>query len=147
MSTKEDIVNLLNQALELEHAARIQYLAHSELVDGLGAEPIIERLEEIAGDEEKHQGMLRNLIGDYLGGEPTMKLAETHRAKSIEEILEANLKDEKNAVNVYSDMMEKIKEKKAELPYEFLKLEHELRHITMDEEEHISELKRLLGQK
>jgi len=31
------------------------------------------------------------------------------------------------------------------LPYMFLKLEHEVRHIIMDEQEHIMELKTLLG--
>ena len=44
MNAKEDIVKLLNEALALEHAARIQYLAHAELVDGLNSEPIIARL-------------------------------------------------------------------------------------------------------
>jgi bacterioferritin (cytochrome b1) len=55
---------MLNKALELEHAARIQYLAHAELVAGLNAEPIIERLKEIAGDEEKHEQKFRTLIGN-----------------------------------------------------------------------------------
>lgn len=32
--TKEGIIKMLNQALELEHAARIQYLAHAEILDG-----------------------------------------------------------------------------------------------------------------
>jgi hypothetical protein len=32
-----------------------------------------------------------------------------------------------------------------ELKYEYLQLEHSLRHIIMDEQEHISELKMLLG--
>jgi bacterioferritin (cytochrome b1) len=138
---------MLNKALQLEHAARIQYLAHAEQVDGLNAEPIIARLKEIAGDEQKHEGMFRELIGNYLGGIPSMSIAETHPAKSIKEILETNLKDEKHAVDVYIGIMEKIKEMKEELKYEFFQLEHEVRHIIMDEQEHISELKILLGMK
>src|SRR3989339_1605732 len=94
-----ELVKMLNKALELEHAARIQYLAHAELIKGLGAEKIIERLKEIASDEEKHEGQFRDLIGNYLGGEPVMSLAETHKAKDIKKILEVNLKGEKDAID------------------------------------------------
>lgn len=142
---KEELIKLLNQALQLEHAARIQYLAHAELVDGLNAEPIIERLKEIAGDEKKHEDMFRRLIGDILGGEPTTGMAETHKAKTIQEILEVNLKDEKHAVDVYTPILKRIVELKDSLPYEYLTLEHDVRHIIMDEQEHISELKILLA--
>lgn len=143
--TKEEIIKMLNQALELEHAARVQYLAHAELVDGLNTEPLIARLREIADDEIKHEEKFMTLISDFLGGEPSMGMAETHPAKTIKDILNVNLKDEKHAVNVYTGIMEKIKEMKENLPYEFLTLEHEIRHIIMDEQEHIAELKILLG--
>ncbi|MDD4879070.1 MAG: ferritin-like domain-containing protein, partial [Candidatus Omnitrophica bacterium] len=82
-NVRVELIEMLNKALGLEHAARIQYLAHAELIQGLGSEKIIERLKEIASDEEKHEGMFRNLIGNYLDGEPSMKIAETHRAKEI----------------------------------------------------------------
>lgn len=68
---RKEIVGFLNKALELEHAARIQYLSHAELVNGLNAEPIIARLKEIADDEKKHQDKFRTLIGDYLDGTPS----------------------------------------------------------------------------
>lgn len=144
---REELVKMLNQALELEHAARIQYLAHAELVDGLNAEPIIARLKEIAGDEKNHEDMFREMIGGYLDGVPSMGMAETHPVKTIEEILEVNLDDEKHAVDVYMGIMEKMHEMRKELKYEFLQLEHSIRHIIMDEEEHISELKLLMGRR
>lgn len=144
---REELVKMLNQALELEHAARIQYLAHAELVDGLNAEPIIARLKEIAGDEKNHEDMFREMIGGYLDGVPSMGMAKTHSAKTIEEILEVNLDDEKHAVDVYMGIMEKMHEMRRELKYEFLQLEHSIRHIIMDEEEHISELKLLMGRR
>jgi len=147
MSTKEEIINLLNHALELEHTANIQYLAHAELVDGLNAEPIIKRLQEIAGDEAEHAKKFRTLIGDFLGGEPSMGMAKPKRASTIKEILETNLKDEMDAVDTYKKILEKINASKAELPYEFLRLEHDVRHVIMEEQEHISELKILLGLK
>jgi len=142
---KDDLLKMLNQALELEHAARIQYLAHAELIKGLGAEKLIDRLKEIASDEEKHQGQFRKLIGDYLGGEPTMGLAETHRAKDIKSILETNLKNEKEAIDFYKQIYQKVIDNKKDLQYEFETLEHEIRHVIIDEQEHVTELSLLLG--
>jgi bacterioferritin len=145
MAFKEELVNMLNKALELEHQAMIQYLAQAELVDGINAEPIIARLKEIADDERKHAEMFRELIGGYLGGEPSMGMAETHPAKTVKEILEVNLADEKEAVDTYSKILDKVRENKDELKYEYFQIEHTLRHVIQDEQEHISEIKTLLG--
>ncbi|MGB3346101.1 MAG: ferritin-like domain-containing protein [Candidatus Humimicrobiia bacterium] len=142
---KEQIIKMLNQALKLEHAARIQYLSHAELITGSGAEKIIERLKEIASDEKEHEETFRELIAGYLGGEPTMDLAETFEAKDTKEILEVNLKGEKEAVDFYKQIYEKLIENKDSFPYEFETLEHGIRHVIMDEQEHIVELSLLLG--
>lgn len=142
---KEHLVEMLNDALELEHAARIQYLAHAQEIIGINAEPIVARLEEIADDEKKHEDMLRDLIGNYLGMTPSMCIAETHCAKDTKEILHVNLADEQHAIDVYEKIMEKIKDMKKDLKYEYYQLEHNIRHIIMDEEEHITEIKVLLG--
>ncbi|MBI5700153.1 ferritin-like domain-containing protein [Candidatus Saganbacteria bacterium] len=142
---KEELIKLLNHALELEHAARIQYLAHAELIKGEDAEPIIERIKEIAGDEGKHEEKFRNLIGNYLGGEPAMTLAETHRATERKKIFEVNLKGEKDAIDFYKQIYQKVTDNKKDLPYEFETLEHEIRHVILDEQEHVSELNVLLG--
>ena len=144
-NVKEELLKMLNQALELEHAARIQYLAHAELIKGLVAEEIIERLKEIAGDEAKHQEKFRTLIGDYLDGEPSMGMAATHRAVETEEILKVNLKDEKTAIDFYKQLYKKAVDGKNDLPYAFETLEHEIRHIIIDEQEHAAELQVLLG--
>lgn len=142
---KEDLVKLLNDALKLEHAARMQYLSHAERIKGVTAEPIIGRLREIASDEEKHEGKFRRLIGDYLGGMPAMETAETHNAATTSAILQVNLRDEKTAIGFYQTIYKKVMDNKAALPYEFETLEHELRHIIIDEEEHVAELNVLLG--
>lgn len=139
------LVEMLNDALELEHAARIQYLAHAQEIIGINAEPVIARLKEIAEDEKKHEDMFRDIIGNYLGMTPTMCISETHCAKDTKEILQTNLKDEQHAHDFYEKIMEKIKGMKNDLKYEYYQLEHNIRHIIMDEEEHISELKVLLG--
>ena len=142
---KSELVVMLNQALRLEHAARIQYLVQAELVKGLNSEAIIEKLKEIAGDEAKHEEKFRKLISSYLGGEPTMEMAPTHKAKAIEEILNVNLKDEKTAIDFYKQIHAKIMANKDSLTYCFEALEHEVRHIILDEQEHVVEISTLLG--
>lgn len=141
--TKETILQMLNHALDLEHGAFVQYLSHAEIVDGLNAEPIIERLKEIAEDEKKHQDKFRSLIG-LLGGVPSMGMAETHPAKDVKGILEQNLKDEKVAVDTYKAILKQLKKEEGAGYYDHL-LEHEIRHVVIDEQEHITELELLLG--
>jgi bacterioferritin (cytochrome b1) len=138
---------MLNQALELEHAQRIQYLAHRELIDGLNAGPLMARLMDNAEDEEKHEEKFRTLIGDYLGGTPSMAIAETHPAESIEQILHTNLNDKRHAADVYQGILAKIVQSKDQLKYEYFQLEHEVRHILMEEQEHIAEIKILLAER
>ena len=143
---KEELIKMMNQALELEHAARIQYLAHAELIKGLNSEKIIERLKEIASDEEKHEGKFRNLIGNYLNGEPSMGIAQTHKEKETVKIIDINIKNEKEAVDFYKQIYKKVNDNKDSLQYEYETLEHEIRHVILDEQEHIAELSVLLGQ-
>jgi bacterioferritin (cytochrome b1) len=140
---KEELVKMLNSALELEHAARIQYLAHAEVVKGPGSEKLIERIKEIASDEQKHEEMFRNLIGSYLGGVPCMTLSRTYPANNLKEILEINIKNEKDAIDFYKRIYKKITDNEEILSYEFLNLEHDIRHILIDEEEHVTELSML----
>jgi bacterioferritin (cytochrome b1) len=137
---------MLNKAVELEYAARIQYLAHAEKVKGLNSEPIIERLKEIASDELQHEEIFRNLICNYLGGEVSMNIEKTYDAKEINEILEVNLKGEKDAIDYYKQIYKKVVENKNELQYEFETLEHQIRHVIIDEQEHVVELTNLFRQ-
>lgn len=141
--TKEKIIRLLNQALELEHAAFVQYLSHAEIADGINAEPIIARLKEIATDEKDHQEKFRTLIG-VLGGVPSTNFSQRHPATTIKQILEVNLKDEKTAVDTYRNILDELKKEKGQGYYDHL-LEHDIRHILMEEQKHITELELLLG--
>lgn len=143
----KELVDLLNRALERENAAHLQYLSHAELVQGLNAEPIMERLREIAGDEAEHQKKLRTLIADFLGGVPSMGIDATHGAKTVREILRVNLKQEREAVELYTGIHKKVVQAKENLPYCYITLEHEVRHIIISEQEHIVELSRLLDKK
>jgi bacterioferritin (cytochrome b1) len=143
--SKEKLVELLNKGLELEHQAETQYLSHATLLVGESADSIIERLKEIAGDEHKHAEMFRDCI-EILDGTPVIKMAEGHPATGTPQILKVNLKDERFAVDFYRTIVEELQKSKAELKYEYEFIEHKLRHIIIDEEEHALELRTLLGE-
>src|SRR3989338_11148735 len=96
---KNELIVMLNHALEMEHASRIQYLAHAEQIKGVDSEPIIARLKEIASDEAKHEGIFRDLIGNYLDGVPSMGIDMTHPAKERMEILALSIAGEKEAIS------------------------------------------------
>jgi rubrerythrin len=142
---KEELIKMLNRALELEHAARIQYLTHAQLISGSNSPFIIARLQEIAKDEQGHESKFRTWISNYLGSEPTMNLAETHRSQNTNSILRINLKQEKDAVAFYKQILEKIQSAREHLPYEFETLKIGILQIIVDEQEHIVELRQLLG--
>ena len=142
---KIELISMMNKALELEHAARIQYLSHAELISGPTSEPIIARLREIASDEAKHEEKFRTMIADYLDGEPTMFRGETYPAHGLPQILEVNLKNERDAQDFYKQIYRTVVDNKKDLQYEFETIEHELRHVIIDEQEHIVELTRLLA--
>ena len=144
-NVKNELVDMLNEALEMEHQARIQYLTHATQISGLNAEPIIARLKELANDEGKHEEIFRTLIADYLDGVPTMEIAPTHAGADTMSILNINLKDEKGAIDFYSTIYKKIVDNKDQFTYEFNALEHGIRHIIQEEEEHVTELKTLIG--
>ncbi len=142
---KEKLIEMLNKALELEHQAEAQYLSHATLLAGESADALTERLEEIAKDEHEHAELFRKCI-EMLNGTPAVKMAPGHGAKGNTEILKVNLKDEHDAVDFYRTIMDELKGCKAELKYEYEYIEHKLRHVIMDEEEHALELRTLLGQ-
>lgn len=142
---KEKLIELLNRGLELEHQAEAQYLSHATLVAGESADALTERLREIAGDEHKHAELFRECI-EMLNGTPAIKMHAGREAKTNSEILKVNLKDEHDAVDFYRTIVAELQSCKAELKYEYEFIEHKLRHIIMDEEEHALELRTLLGQ-
>ncbi len=136
---KKKMVELLNKALSTEYQADLQYLTHAAVIQGINAEPVIARLEEIAKDEEKHAGMLRKRIADGLGGIPTMHVAKTFMETDVEKVLRLNLKFELEAIELYRGIH-------ARIPREEMLLEHAVRHIIQDEMEHVEELKLLLSE-
>ncbi len=108
---KEDLLKILNQALELEHTARIQYSTRAEMIASILA-----------------------------------NIEKTHKVKAANEIMEINLRDEKEAIAFYKLIRNKVGWYRRELQYEFEKLEWEIRSVISDEQEHLEQLSSFLGQ-
>lgn len=142
---KAKLIELLNKGLELEHQAEAQYLSHATLLVGETADTIAARLTEIAGDEHKHAGLFRDCL-EILDAAPSINMHEGHPAIGTKNILKTNLKDERDAVDFYRTIVAELNKSKAELPYEYEFIEHAIRHIIMDEEEHALEIRTLLGE-
>jgi len=140
------LVSMMNNALENEHAAYVQYLSHAKIVKGINAKPIINRLKGIARDHRHHQKKLRHLLGDYMGAVPSMKIGKTYEADSIDKILTTNLKFEKDTIDNFMKTLAELNKEKLNLPYEFLKINFALERIVRKDQSHISQLSRLLGE-
>ena len=130
------LLKLLNKALAMEYQAIIQYQTHAVLIDGLESEPVVARLKELASDEEKHADMLRERIA-ALGGTPETKPEKVTLSDKTNPVLKINLGAEREAIAIYKKIHPMCKGNP--------KLEHEIRHILMDEMEHVEEISQLLA--
>jgi bacterioferritin (cytochrome b1) len=143
MSNENDLSKLLQKALELEHAAYLQYLSHSEIVTGETSPGISAQLKDNAEDESKHAGIIRNLLANYLGYYPSMKIAETHEATTTPQILKTNIKDEKTAIEHYKKTLKFIEDN--EDMDNYCTYWDAIRLILIEEEKHVVELEILQG--
>jgi bacterioferritin len=134
---KEKILEALNDALAQEYACYIRYKTHAAVITGPYAEPVSERLNEIAEDEESHAEKLRDRITG-LGGSPTMSVqtADLIPATTFKEIIAVNLEEEQKAIALYQGIL-------AMIPREERLLYEAIEHILEDEQEHKEELERL----
>lgn len=139
----QELIDMINRALTMEHAAAVQYLTHAELIFGPESGPIMEQLREQAADEQKHAENLRTLIADYLKGIPSYDQAQTKQATDYDQIINVNIASEKEAIVLYQQIYDKIKEIKVDLGHNYFTLEHDIRHILMEEAQHITELERI----
>ena len=134
---KDRVIKILNDALAQEHACQIRYLTHAAMITGPYAEAVEARLKEIAGDEREHADTLRDRI-TALGGTPTMEVSKDDLipAKTLKEILDVNINEEKKAVSFYRAILKMVE-------HEEVILYEAIEHVIEDEQEHLEELERL----
>ena len=121
---KKDIIALLNQDLEGEHGAIIQYLIHAF---AMGEGEMACEIEAIAREEMRHLDWLAEAIVE-LGGVPSLDRGPMRMdGKSVAEWMGNNVLLEEDAMNPYREHIEAIDDPK---------IKRLLRRILSDEEAH-----------
>lgn len=137
MDTKQ-VLQILNQALQIEYAAGIQYLQHSFLVQGIDRRVFTDyfRSQSESSFNQAKQ------IGDHivnLGGLPTVEPYAIKQSTDLKEMLQLDLELERTGLKIYQ---EGIKAAAEETPLKFF-FEDQAYHEYQD----VNELEKLLDQK
>jgi len=114
------LLKLLNKAFADEWLAYYQYWVGAKVAKGLMRGPVVAELEEHAGDELKHAGMLTERI-IQLGGIPILKPDDWYKMTNcgyeapedpnVRAVLKQNIKGEQCAIDVYKSLLETVKDK------------------------------------
>ncbi|MEZ5335031.1 MAG: ferritin-like domain-containing protein [Methanolobus sp.] len=115
-----ELIELLNKALADEWLAYYQYWVGAKVIKGPMREAATAELIEHANDELRHADMVSNRIVQ-LGGTPVLSPQEWYEITNcgyeapedafVKKILEQNIKGEQCAIQVYSNILEKVKDK------------------------------------
>jgi len=136
--TKEEIIELLNADLAKEFAAAVQYVQHASKLTGAHFQSIQKELVIHSSEEMQHAISLSDQIS-YLGGVPTVDVAERHISDNSEEMLKQDLAGESDAIKRYRERI-----KQAEELGEY-GLKRVLEDILVMEEEHERDIQMALG--
>jgi len=121
---KKKTIALLNQDLEGEHAAIIQYLTHAY---AMGEGEMACEIEAIAREEMRHLDFLAETIVE-LGGIPSLKRGEMRMGgKSVSEWMGNDVLQEEDGINQYKEHIKAIDDPK---------IKRLLKRILSDEESH-----------
>jgi len=121
---RDKIITLLNQDLEGEHAAIIQYLPHAY---AMGEGEMACEIEAIAREEMRHLDWLAETIVD-LGGVPSLERGKMRMGgKSVADWMRNDVLLEEDGINLYREHIKLIDEPK---------IKRLLERILSDEESH-----------
>ena len=132
------LIDFLNNDLELEYSAAIQYINHSAVMTGAAYGDIIKEIRIHVTEEIQHAMTLADQI-DYLGGSPSVSVGKILTDTDNIEMLKQDLAGEEDAIKRY-----KMRIEQAESLKEFA-LAQQLRTILAMEQEHAMDLKQALG--
>lgn len=140
------LLELLNKAFADEWLAYYQYWIGAKVVKGPMRGQIASELEEHAGEELEHAGMLTERI-IQLGGIPILKPENWYKATNcgyetpedphVRAVLEQNIKGEQCAIDIYRNLLKTVKNKDPVTYNMILK-------ILEDEVEHEEDLQAIL---
>lgn len=136
--TIEKLLDLLNNDLELEYSAAIQYINHAAVMTGAAYGDIIKELKIHANEEIQHAMILADQI-DYLGQRPSVKVGKILTSADNNKMLQQDLDGQQDAIKRYKARIEQAEDLK-----EF-GLAQQLRNILATEQEHAMDLRQALG--
>jgi bacterioferritin len=138
MASKK-LLEMLNMAIAREIQVSIQYMwQHVEWI-GVKGYATKDAFEDIAKQEMKHAESIAERLF-YLGGIPTTKPDPINVGKTLKEMVAQDVKDEKNAIDMYKGIIE-LARKESDETTAFLFME-----ILKDEEDHHDTFTTLLEQ-
>ena len=137
MSSKQELIDRLNEALAWELAGVIQYMQAAVMVTGDAREIYREFFHESSEEAHEHAELVGEKIA-VLGGVPTVEPATIRQAADIEGMLEAALQLERDALKAWERAHEVAD---AANPGTLFWIEE---HVA-EEQEHVDHLEKLTG--
>lgn len=136
--TRKKMIELLNEDLAREYQAIIAYVVYSQTIKGAKYQHIAGELELHAAEELSHALQIAGQI-DYLNGTPVAAAKPVKMSDKAEDMLRFDLENERVTIIRYRQRI-----RQAEAMGEFA-LSEVLREITLQEQEHLTDLANALG--
>lgn len=131
MASKKTLKNL-QKALSMEMSAAHQYQLHAHVLEDWGIDRLAAQMREEMEEELGHSDQFIERIL-FLKGNPELTLEKTpQRAQSLKDMFEADLNDEKDAINFYTEAAS-IAAEEGDIGSRYL-----FEKITLEEEGHMS---------
>jgi bacterioferritin len=137
-TTREQLIDALNEDLSREYQAIIAYVNYSAVLKGAAYMNIAGELAVHAKEELDHALTISNHI-DYLGGMPSVTPKPVKTSGKAEEMLKFDLENEKETIRHYRRRV-----KQADALDEFA-IAESLRTILVQEQDHLIALATALG--
>ena len=139
MRGNDQVIAQLNQALKEELTAINQYFLHAEMCHNWGYHKLGDYIKKQSIDEMKHaEELLERLL--FLDAVPKMEYMALSVGSNVKEQLEADLKLEVNAVEMYNNAIKVARDNNDDVSRELFAL------LLKDEEKHVEWLEAQLHQ-
>jgi bacterioferritin len=127
--TSKKLLDILNEAIARELQVAIQYMWQHVQWSGVKGFSVQDEFKKIAITEMKHAETIAERLF-YLGGIPTTKPNPIFVKKTLKEMVAQDVKDEKNAIDLYKMIIE-MAQKEGDTTTAFI-----FKQILEDEEDH-----------
>ncbi len=98
------LTDMMNQAIAGELQAIVQYMWHHIMVKGMNSASLVDVFEDVAMDEMKHAEKIAERLF-YFDVTPTTKPNPIAKGGTPEQMLQADVKAEEEAITLYKDII------------------------------------------